>query len=390
MDINRRRSDAYKKSSSAPDRDKRDASTPAGKTGAGFPMVPARDSGAADAGRVENRGEKRAGKTTATGRIAQFLALIGKDAAADVLKRLPAADIEKIVSELVRIRSVGSEEAAQVLTEFGFRAEVTRRGLYGGPETARGLLDAAFGAERADEIFRKAVPDATRFFAFLNEYEPAQIKLLVKGESPAVIAAVISHLEPDVASGVLSLLEPADQAAIVRRIGRATKIDREVLARVEQTLKERIRTQGRIVSEELDGKSTLASILRAMDPTAGDKLLNALRVENEELSDDVRKRMFTVETLLLVDDADLQRVLREFTDRDIALVVKGKTDDLRAKILSNVSERRRIMIADEYHALGAVPRSDVDEVTSRFVSICRDLEERGEIVVRRAGTEYVV
>ncbi|HOX31922.1 MAG TPA: FliG C-terminal domain-containing protein, partial [Spirochaetales bacterium] len=253
--------------------------------------------------------------------------------------------------------------------------------IEGGPETAEKMLAAAFGPERARALLRKAAPEALRPFRFLNDFEPKDLQIILKDESPQVLAVILPYLEPKRASGLLERLPEELRIELVKRVARLEKVSPEVLRQVEEGLKERIRRIGTMSGEELDGKAALAGILRHVDPRLEARVLEALEEESPELSRNVRERLFTLEDVLRVPDRYLQEALRDFQERDVALVLKGRDDEFKEKLLRNVSSNRRSLIVDEYSLLGAVRREDADEAARELLSYLKRAWEDGDLAL---------
>ena len=144
---------------------------------------------------------------------------------------------------------------------------------------------------------------------------------------------------------------------------------------------QRVRKIGSVSTEELDGRAALAGILRHVDPRLEESVLEALEDENPELSRSVRERLFTIDDVLRVGDRDLQKVLRNFQDRDLALILKGRGEAFKEKILGAVSRNRATLILDEYSILGAVRREDADAAAREFLSYLKAAWESGELVL---------
>ncbi len=314
-------------------------------------------------------------------RAAKFLLLLGTEEAAKVVSRLAPAEVEAVSRAILEVKSIDAIEANEVLAEFGWLVKTKGWAIEGGPETAERMLKAAFGEERARALLRKAAPEALRPFRFLNDFEPKDLHLILKEESPQVLAVILPYLEPKRASGLIERLPEEARVEVVKRVARLEKVNPEVLRRVEEGLKERIRRIGTIATEELDGKAALAGILRHVDPRLEERVLSALEEESPELSRNVRERLFTLEDVLRVPDRYLQGALRDFVERDIALLLKGRDDDFKEKVLRNVSQNRRTLIADEYSILGAVRREDADEAAREFLSYMKKAWEEGELVL---------
>lgn len=319
-------------------------------------------------------------------RVAKLLLIIGKEEASQILSRLDEAQIEAITRELASIKVVTQEEAKEVLEEF--RALLAHRlGSYGvdrkaqgGPETAKLLLTQAFGEEVAERYLRRAAPEALeKPFQFLEEYRAEQIVPLLKEETIPTLALIFSHLSPPLAARCIKLLDPSIRVQVVRRIAKMQKIAPEVIERVSEALREKIRNVGKVESSEIDGKATLAEILRHSNPELGEEILEALEEQDPTLGQELKERLYTIEDIVRIQDRVLQEKLRSMGDRDIALLLKGKTHRVVDKIKSNLSSTRRTLIEQEGEFLGAVPRRDVAEIERDFLSWLRLGREKGTI-----------
>lgn len=406
MDLNKRRVDAYQKNRVQPDPERENSPIPGEEPVSGKkqperkaggskpersqPVSTARDEPSRTvAGLLKVAGD---GEPPARGvsKVARFLMAVGKDEAAAVLRHLSETEVEAVLREITTVSKLKASEAAEILHEFGREQRRRRLEPQGGAEVARQMLNRAFGIDVGQMIYDRIAPkESGRAFEFLEDLEPQQLATIARDESPAAIALIAAHLSPRSAASLIDRLPDETRALVVRRIAHMERVDTDVLARVEESLREKIRAHAGPETEEVDGMGALARILRTMNPTQGSEILRTLQTDEPGIFDQIQDRLFTIESLLLIDDQDLQKVLREFSDRDIALILKGKTEEIRGRILKNVSERRRIIIAEEYTHLGPVPRPDVDSAARAFLEHLRRLEEQGEIVVRRETDEYV-
>ncbi len=320
-------------------------------------------------------------------RAARLLIAMGAERAAQVLALMEPTEIEQIAARIVSIPAVRASEAHELLASIDQEIAVSR--MNGGPNVAREMLVAAFGEDRGESLFRAVLPDAVPHFAFLDDVEPHQLRVLFRDESPAVIAMILTHLASERAAQVIGALPVDQRSDVARRVARMGRLNRDVVVRVEDALREKIRRQGRQVTQGVDGSETLAAILRHMAPSSEGEILHALERENPDVSHAVRERLFTSDLLLQVSDRDLADLMREFDDRELALFIKGKSEELRSRVLAAVSERRRIAISEEYAHLGPQKRSDVDAITHELLEHLRELEEEGSILVPREGDRYI-
>jgi flagellar motor switch protein FliG len=333
---------------------------------------------------------KITGRETSVRKAAKFLMLIGRDEAGKVLRHFTEPEIEAITREIAGIRRIEAAEAEKLLAEFGFLKE-TLRYPSGGVETARRILVGAFGEEKGRDILQRSLPaDKEKFFGYLEDFEPNQLYHLLRSESPAVLAVIFPYLSPEKASAVLPQFEPAFRRDLVARIARKEKIQREVLLRMDEALREKTRKLASPQdAREIDGKGILADILKYVDLAREEDILRRLEEESPVVAGEIKERLFTIDVLDYMEDEDLRKLLQGMDDRDIALLLKGKSDTIRAKMLSCMSERRRTFVAEEYKLLGPVPKKDVDAATKDFLALLRRLEEEGTIVFRREADRWV-
>jgi len=315
-------------------------------------------------------------------KAAKLLLLLGKDEAAQVLKHLEPDEIEKVTAEIARIRKIEKPEAEKILEEFGELADEIASIPRGGLDVAREMLITSFGFDKAERVLKRITPYAEgRPFSFLNDLEFQQIMLLLRKEPVHVMSIVISYLEPSKASQVLESLPPESQALIVRRISRLGKVSPEVVSSIEQSLRERIKTQGKVITEEIDGQQVLTDILKHLPMQDEDRILASLEEKNEALARLIRERLFSIESVLEIPDKQLQGILQKYPDRDIAAILKGKSEEVQEKLLRNVSDRRREFIKGEREHLGPMKRSKVDGITKDFLMFIRQKVEQGEITL---------
>jgi flagellar motor switch protein FliG len=321
--------------------------------------------------------------------IAKYLVLIGKEEAANILRHLSQEEVESIAKEIAHIQYISPEEARVVLERFHGLVKTGMRSA-GGLDTARSLLVNAFGEEKGGQLLRQALPEVHEpFFAFLLDLEPVQVAALLRSESVAVKCIVLAYVPPQSAAAILKALPKDEQKQLILRLSKMQKVEREVLVRIEQALKERARDIGKTESAEIDGSSNLAAIMRHLDPSLEQQLLGVLESEAPEVVETIRERLFTIDTLLLIEDRDLQKVLQTMENREVALILKGKSDEIRRKILTNVSDNRAAQIGEDYQNLGPQPRREVDDATRAFITHLRQLEQDGKIVVKRDEDVYI-
>lgn len=397
MDIKRRLGQAYgvggpaEKRGSDPERIKPNAATPEKAQRAKGAPTSSSPSGSAakvpSPAAVSAKAVKASETLLKTGlpgieKAAKFLLLLGRDEAAAVIRHLKPAEVEQVSRAIAAIDTIHTAEANEILTEFGWLAKTQGAGLEGGPETARGMLEAAFGKDKAGDVYRKAVPDSRKPFDFLEGFDSKQLLALLKNESPQMVAMILPYLDPKAASGLIAELPKAARTDVIKRVAKLDKTSPEVIERVEAVLRDRAVAVGRSeVGQEIDGASVLAGILKHVDGGLEDSILSGIEEDDPELSRDIRERLFTVDDMLRVPSRDFQRGLRDLSERDIALLLKGKSQAFRDKVLDNVSQGKKTMVLEEYEIMGTVRREEAEKATKAIVDYFKRRWEDGLLVL---------
>lgn len=315
-------------------------------------------------------------------KVAKFLLLIGVDEAAKVISRLSPEQTERVVLELASVRSISKEEASIVFAEFEYLLQKAREPS-GGVETARSILEAAFGSERANEMLDKVVPfHKGKPFEYLEEIDPQRLLRLMHDELPQVKALVLSQLKPQLAARVIALMDTESKKDTVLRLAKLKEINPDVLRRVDGAMREKVQSIQTSNADAIDGRSALAEILKRMDSSSEQSILEGLEKENPELSGDLRERLFTIDDITRADDKYLQTLLREFSEKEIALLLVQKTDTFREKILSNISKTRGLIVLEEEVLVRPASKRDVQAITDKFFSIIRRAWENGECYIK--------
>ena len=322
-------------------------------------------------------------------RVAKFLLLIGVDEAAKILPHLSAEQTEKIIPEIASIRSVSPEEASVILEEFQNLMEKSRES--GGMDTAREILEKAYGPERAKQLLDKAAPfHGAKPFDYLNDADTERILFLLADESDQIKALVLSHLEPKKAAGVINLMEPEQKKQVVHRLAKMEPVHPEVLRRVDQAMHEKSLAQTTEKAENVDGRNVLAMILKKMSPDAENSILSNLADDDPELGQDLRSRLFTIEDIVASDDRFVQEELRKMTENEIAMLIAAKPDNFTEKILSCISAGRRAEVLEEQKINAPFRKSDCEKVSNKFFSILRRAFEDGKLIIKGRNDDVFV
>ena len=333
--------------------------------------------------------EKRTAPLDGRSKAAILLATLEPAAASRVLSAMSEDEIEAITLMLSSIGSISSDVRQDVVQEFSQLMLANRYVTQGGIESARGLLEGALGPERALEIMTRlqsslqAVP-----FEFLAKADPDQIASFVQDEHPQTIALILAHLDPRVASVVIAALPQEISSDVIIRVATMDRTPPEIVREVERVLQRKMASVFSQGFTFAGGIKEVVEILNRCERNTKKAIMADLEERDPELADEVSRLMFTFEDLVKVDDMGIQKALREIEQRDLALSLKTANEDMRNKMLKNLSERAREIILEEMEFMGPVRLRKVEEAQQKIVGVIRRLEEAGEIVIQGgAGSE---
>jgi flagellar motor switch protein FliG len=325
-------------------------------------------------------------------KAAVLIMQVGKERAAPVLRALREQEVSEIMAEVARLQNLDKDSIEEVLSEFRETFIARAHIAQGGYDTARELLEASYGGDKAEEILvNLGVTLVAAPFEFLRRTDTRQVLSYLQDEHPQTIALVLAHMGPDAAAMVLSALPEEEQRDVAQRIATMDRTSPEVIEQVEAILEKKLST----VIQQADftsagGIQSLVDILNRSDRATERLILEGLEKNNPELADDVRNRMFIFEDITTLDDRSVQLVLRQVDAKELAIALKGVDQKVRDKIMTNMSERAAANLAEEINLLGPVKLKTVEEAQAAVVRVIRVLEEAGQIVMSRGSDELVV
>lgn len=320
-----------------------------------------------------------------------FIAL-GPEYSAKLFQHMDDDEIERITLEIASHKQVSAEQKAAVVSEFYQMAMANDYISTGGLEYAQNVLEKALGAEKAMDIINRLTTSLqVRPFDFLRKTDPSQLLTFIQNEHPQTIALIIAYLEPDQAAIILGALPTDVQADVAKRIASMDRTSPDIIREVERVLERKLST---LVNQDFataGGVEAVVEVLNRVDRTTEKSILEALEVDNPELAEEIKRRMFVFEDIVLLDDRSLQMVLREVDNKDLSLALKATPAEVSEKVYKNMSSRAADMLREEIEFMGPVKIRDVEEAQQKIVGVIRVLEEKGEIVVSRGqGDEMFV
>ncbi len=319
-------------------------------------------------------------------KAAMFLACLGPQRASKVLGKLRDEEVDQMTLDLSGLGSVDPQIRSMIFDTIYEMAVAKNFVTQGGIDIAKDMLEKTFGPERAFEILSRLQSSLQEVpFQFLKKADPAQISSFIQDEHPQTISLILAHMEPNISAVVLSALPQDVQSDVVRRIATMDRTAPEIVREVERVLE---RKMAAVFSQGFTfagGVKDVAEILNRVERTTEKAIMTDLEERDPELADEISRLMFTFDDIVYVDDAGIQKALREIESKDLALALKASNEEVADKVYRNMSERGRAMIQEEIEYMGPTRMKSVEEAQQKIVAVIRRLEEAGELVVSGRG-----
>lgn len=319
-------------------------------------------------------------------KAAVLLACLGPQAASRVMSVMQEEEIEQLTLDLASLGTVDPQTREAVMEEFHSMLTANRYVTQGGVDIARTILETALGPERALEILTRLQGSLQEVpFEFLKKADPSQIVSFIQDEHPQTISLILAHLDPGISAVVLSALPQEIRADVVMRIANMDRTPPEIVREVERVLERKMASVFSQGFTFAGGVKEVAEILNRIERGTEKAIMSDLEEQDPELADEISRLMFTFDDLIYVDDGGIQKALRDIEQKDLALALKAANDEVKDKILRNMSERAREMIEEEMEFMGPVRLRNVEEAQQKIVSVIRKLEEAGEVIIEGRG-----
>ena len=324
-------------------------------------------------------------------KAAILLIALGPEKSAAIFKQLKEEEIEELTLAIANTRSVSATVKENILNEFYQICLAQQYIAEGGINYAKELLEKSFGSEKAMDVIGKLTASLqVRPFEFIRKTDASQLLNFIQDEHPQTIALILSYLSPKQAAAIVSAIPPNKQADVAKRIAQMDRTSPDVVQEVEKILERKLAS---LVNQDytiIGGVDAIVEILNSVDRGTEKHIMETLEVEEPELADEIRKKMFVFEDILLLDDRAIQRVLRDVDNNDLAIALKGSNEEVQNVIFNNQSKRLATMIKEDMEFMGPVRMKDVEEAQQKIVNIIRKLEESGEIVISRGGGDEII
>ena len=324
-------------------------------------------------------------------KAAVLLIALGPEKSASIFKHLKDDEIEELTLEIANTRNITPQMKDDVINEFYQICLAQQYIAEGGINYAKELLEKSFGSEKAADVIGKLTASLqVKPFEFVRKADAGQLLNFIQDEHPQTIALILSYLAPGQAALIISALPPDRQADVAKRIAVMDRTSPDVIKEVEKVLESKLSS---LVNQDyaiIGGVDAVVEILNTVDRGTEKHIMETLEIEEPELADEIRKKMFVFEDILLLDDRAIQRVLRDVDNSDLAIALKGSNEEVQNAIFNNLSKRLGVMIKEDMEFMGPVRMKDVEEAQQKIVNIIRKLEDSAEIVISRGGGDEII
>jgi flagellar motor switch protein FliG len=319
-------------------------------------------------------------------KAAVFLACLGPERASRVLGQLQEEEVDQMTLDLSGLGNIDPEMRSAIFDALHEMAVAKNFVTQGGIDMAKNMLEKTFGSDRAFEILTRLQSSLQEVpFQFLKKADPAQISSFIQDEHPQTISLILAHMDPSTSAVVLSSLPQEVQSDVVTRVATMDRTAPEIVREVERVLE---RKMAAVFSQGFTfagGVKDVAEILNRVERTTEKSIMADLEEQDPELADEIARLMFTFDDIIYVDDAGIQKALREIESKDLALALKASNEEVADKVFRNMSERGREMIQEEIEFMGPTRMKNVEEAQQKIVAVIRRLEEAGELIVTGRG-----
>ena len=320
-----------------------------------------------------------------------LLIALGPEKSSSIFKHLKEEEIEELTLEIANTRSITPQIKEGIIDEFYQLCLAQQYIAEGGIGYAKELLEKALGTERAMSVIGKLTASLqVKPFEFVRKTDASQLLNFIQDEHPQTIALILSYLSPMQSSLIISALPPERQADVAKRIAMMDRTSPDIIKEVEKILESKLAS---LVNQDytiIGGVDAVVDILNSVDRGTEKHIMETLEIEEPELADEIRKKMFVFEDILLLDDRSIQRVLRDVDNNDLAVALKSANEQVQTAIFNNLSKRLAAMIREDMEFMGPVRMKDVEEAQQKIVNIIRKLEDSAEIVISRGGGDEIV
>lgn len=324
-------------------------------------------------------------------KAAVILMSLGKDQAAVVMKFLTESEVKKLSRAFMTVQEVERDVQKNVAVEFQHMLKAAETMVVDGREFAKDVIGAAFGGDAGDSILEYITGSRKEpLSALMNDIPGNIVDNFIQSEHPQTMAFLLTKMTPEMAADLLAKMPEEMQTEVLVRITQLDHVKGDVIDEVREVLRTQLRGVSMGAEEEIGGPKSCADILNFVDRNNEERILAEIEEMYPEMAEEIRNLMFTFEDVSKIDDRSVQTILKEVPRDQLVLALKTASDDLRALLFRNISQRAAEMLKDDLDSLGPTKLKDVEKAQQGIVDVVRRLEAEGKITIASGSADDVL
>ena len=324
-------------------------------------------------------------------KAAAVIVALGAEKASQLYKYMEPEDVEQLTIEVAKLGFLDSELTEDVLNDYYKMCISNKAVTEGGLEYARAVLEKAYGPQTAEELLGKVTKTLkNRQFSFMDKADVKSMFSALQNERAQTIALVLAHVDADKAAGVVAQLDGPRQVQVVESMAKLDSVSPAAVKIVEAEMRNKFSNIVTSTNVKVGGIDYVSDVMNRMDRPNEKNIFDGIATYDQELADEIRKRMFVFEDIITMDDRSVQRFVRDCDPRDLVLALKAANEEVSNKLLTNMSSRMAQSIRDDLEITTNVRMKDVEEAQQRIVDIIRGLEENNEIIILKGGKDDII
>jgi flagellar motor switch protein FliG len=324
-------------------------------------------------------------------KAALLLNVLGNTVTSQIFKKMKDNDVKRLVSVMGQVSKVPIAVVRDVLEEFHSEISEEQNIIFGHAQ-GRDFVLQTLGEERAKTVLGQlSVVEGSRTLEALELVDSRTLANFLVNEHPQTVALILAHLEPNKKCDVLRRLPEGIQTEVVLRISNIDFISPQLIAQVDEVLKQELATLGSIDTQQLGGIQPIAEMLNSMDKSTEQNIMARVEEKDPQLAEEIRKLMFVFEDIVFIDDRGMQSLLKEVSNDKLVMALKTAPEEIKTKIFKNISKRAADLLKDDLEAMGPVKLSDVEKAQQEIINVAKRLEGEGKIMISRGdGADALV
>jgi flagellar motor switch protein FliG len=327
-------------------------------------------------------------------KAAIFLVAVGDELGKKILQNLAEGDLQRLTEEIADLRGVPPDLSLEVIDEFHEMLGTQQFMIHGGLDYATKLLVDTFGQQRAEDLLglvKRAQEASQSDLTVLQRVDPQQLGKFLESEHPQTIAVVLAHLDAKRGSTVIDSLSEERRVEAIRRLAAMRQFSPEMAQRVAMILHRRLENMGDTGRKAYSGFKAVADLLNRMESEETKKILDEIEAADVAMALNIRNLMFTFDDLVTIPPASIREIVAAADKRQLALALRGASEDLRSHVFAAMSSRAADMLKEDMEVMGPVRAREVAGAQHEILALARNLEGEGKVILKlEQGDDFVV